>query len=275
MIKQTLIVIKQVAVAALIIFSFVLILMYIFQRNLIYLPLRQTPNLQKYNAEDMTVVTLHTKDNISLNAWYKPAQAGQPTIVYLHGNTGNIGQRMLFNRQFIKVGMGVFLLDYRGYGGNKGSPAEYGLYDDARTALNYLDEQGIKPQQLVIFGESLGTGVATKIASEHASCAVVLQSPFTSLTNVAHFHYPWAFLDPWDKYDSLSRIKAIHAPLLVLHGKEDQIVPYSEGLALYNAANQPKQMMSFENSDHHTLWNVKGYVETIVNFIDSYCHNQG
>ena len=266
--------VKKIALIAASLFCFVLLLMYIFQRNLMYLPVRQIPSPKKFQAEDMTIVSLRTTDHIELNAWYKPAQNNKPTILYLHGNGGNIGQRMPLNRQFINAGLGVLLLDYRGYGGNKGSPTETGIYEDARTAIRFLEEQGVKPQQLVLYGESLGTGVATKMANEYRTCAIILQSPYTSMVKVAHFHYPWIIIEPWDKFDSLSRIKTINSPLLVLHGKQDQVVPYSEGLALYKAAVQPKKMLSYEDRTHHNMWNGQGYVSAVLTFINSHCDQQ-
>lgn len=263
--------IKQVMLISCIIIGFVLLLMYVFQRHLIYFPNRHTPDLKTHHAQDMTVVSLTTTDGLILKSWYKPALHNQPTILYLHGNAGHIGYRMPLVRQFIKAGIGVFLLEYRGYGGNRGSPNEQGLYEDGQTALRFLEQQGIKPEKIVLYGESLGAGVATKLGSEHPACAIILQSPFTSLINVAHYHYPWMFMKPWDHFNSLERIKTIQAPLLVLHGKQDQIVPYTDGLALFNAANDPKKMLSFDQQDHNTLWNAKNFSTKIIQFIQEYC----
>lgn len=264
---------KQVLLIACVIFASVLLLMYVFQRHLIYFPDRHTPALKQFNAQDMELVTLHTKDNLVLKSWYKPARKNQPTILYLHGNAGHIGYRMPLARQLMNSGFGLFLLEYRGYGGNRGSPSEQGLYEDGETALNYLTKQGIKARHIVLFGESLGTGVATKLASEHQFCGIVLQSPFTSLVNLSHYHYPWMFIQPWDKYNSLERITKINAPLLVVHGTRDHIVPYSEGLALFNTANQPKKMITVENYDHNNLWDSNGFSKKIIRFIQEYCAN--
>ncbi|KTD62324.1 alpha/beta hydrolase [Legionella shakespearei] len=264
--------IKQVILIGCVIFGFVLLLIYIFQRHLIYFPDRHIPDLKAYHAQDMDVVTLKTKDNLTLKSWYKPAAKNQPTLLYLHGNAGNIGYRMTLARKFLKAGLGVFLLEYRGYGGNRGSPNEQGFYEDGQTALDFLQEQGIKPSQLVLYGESLGTGVATKLGSEHAACAIILQSPFTSLPNVARYHYPWVLMEPWDKYNSLERIKTIHTPLLVLHGKLDRIIPYTDGLALFDAANEPKKMLTFPNKDHNNLWSERSFSNDIIQFIEEHCN---
>ena len=252
-------------------FIIALLLIYCFQRYLIYVPSSIVPQTKDFAAQDLTVLDLHTKDNLNLNAWYKPAQSNQPTILYLHGNAGNIGSRMFNARQFIQAGFGILLLEYRGYGGNKGTPTEQGLYEDGRTALAFLANQKVKNSQLVLYGESLGSGVASKLATEFSSCAVILQSPFTSLAAAARYHYPWVPLSPWDKYDSLSRIRAINAPLLVLHGTQDRTIPYTQGETLFNAANEPKEMLSFSGYDHNNVINAKGFHQQIIRFIKQHC----
>ncbi len=264
---------KQLIISACVIFSIVLLLMYVFQRHLIYFPDVRHPGLKKYRAHDMTKVSLQTQDNLTLKSWYKPAINNQPTVLYLHGNAGHIGYRMPLARQFIDAGLGIFLLEYRGYGGNKGRPSESGLYEDGRTALRFLDQQGIKPGQLVLYGESIGTGVATELAMHHQVCAVILQSPFTSLVNLSRYHYPWLFITPWDQFNSLERITAINAPLFVLHGKQDQIVPYKEGLMIYNTAKEPKKMLSFEHKGHNNLWENPGFSNEVIHFIHAHCVN--
>lgn len=244
-----------------------MILFYVFQRRLIYFPDQRTPTLAAYQAKDMSLVSLHTKDNLILNSWYKPAINNQPTLLYLHGNAGHIGYRMPLVRQFLNAGLGVLLLEYRGFGGNKGMPTEEGLYEDARTALNYLHQQGINPKHIVLYGESLGTGVATQLAAEHPVGAVILQSPFTSMASLARYHYPWLILKPWDHFNSLNRIKKIHTPLLVIHGKKDQIVPFAEGLTLYNEANEPKKLLVFDDKHHNDLWEADEFPQEIIHFI--------
>lgn len=247
--------------------------MYVQQRQLIYLPAKGVPSRQAFNAEDMHQLKLHTIDGLTLNAWYKPAAASMPTLLFLHGNGGNIGYPMPLVRQYLDLGFGVLLLEYRGYGGNLGKPTEEGLYIDARTAMQYLAEQGIKPTELAIYGESLGTGVATKLATEYQLCALVLQSPYTSMAAVARYHYPWIFLSPWDKYDSLSRIGEIQAPLLIVHGTHDQLVPYSEGMELFQQAKEPKQMLGFKGRGHNNLWDPQ-FVQDTSHFIRTNClHN--
>lgn len=244
------------------------VLMYLFQRQLIYFPAKEIPSRQLFDAEDMQPISLKTADGLNLLAWYKEPSANQPTVLFLHGNAGHIGHRMTLVRQFLSVGFGVLLLEYRGYGGNRGKPSELGFYADARAAMHFLAQQ--KRQPVAIFGESLGTGVAVKMASEFPLCALVLQSPFTSLKALARYHYPWIFIAPTDEFNSLDLISSIKVPLLIVHGKDDQIVPFEQGLMLYNQANEPKKMVALNNRDHNNLWDPQ-FAREVNHFIQSQC----
>lgn len=255
----------------LVLFLFILIvtLAYFFQRHFIYFPSPEKPNLRDFQAEDMQIIKIPVADGLILSSWYKPAVDNKPTILYLHGNAGHIGYRMYLARQFLAEGFGMLLLEYRGYGGNPGKPTESGLYQDARAAIKFLHQQGVQ-KNIVLYGESLGTGVATQIATEFPVCSLVLQSPYTSLTAMARFHYSWVPMPVIDKYDSLSRIQKIHAPVLMLHGKLDEVVPYDLGLTLFNQANQPKKWIEFADRGHHNLWD-EHFVQIIIHFINTYC----
>lgn len=247
-------------------------LIYLFQRHLIYYPDRQVPQRHAFHAEDMQDVSLQTDDGLSLQAWYKPAtHAHNPTLLILHGNAGNMGSRMPLARSFLDQGDGVLLLEYRGYGGNKGNPSEQGLYQDARAGLRFLQQHGVRLNRVVLYGESLGTGVATKMASEFPVCALVLQSPFISLTAVGRYQYPWILIPPTDKFDSFSRMKSIHVPVLMLHGTADQVVPYAQGRALFNQANTPKQWVELPNKGHSDLWN-RDFIHAVDHFIATQCN---
>lgn len=240
------------------------------QRALIYFPSLEKPNPQKFHAEDMQVIQIPVADMLILSSWYKPPWDKKPVILYLHGNAGHIGHRMRLIRQFIDAGFGVLLLEYRGYGGNPGTPTESGFYQDGRAAMQFLQQRGIRDNKIVLYGESLGTGVATQLAAEFSVCALVLQSPYTTLTALARYHYSWLPLPVLDKYDSLSRIQKIHAPLLVLHGKLDNLVPYTQGLTLFDLANQPKKWYEFPTKGHHDLWDSQ-FASIVISFINEYC----
>lgn len=262
--------IKQILMIVFFVFIGTHFVTYVFQRQLIYIPTKTIPNRQALQAEDMQVITLKTDDGLMLNSWYKPAESAKPTILFLHGNAGNISNRIPLARHFIAEGYGVLLLEYRGYGGNQGQPTEQGLYQDGRAAMQFLQQNQVDSEHVVLYGESLGTGVATQLATEYSVCALVLQSPYTSLSAIARYHYPWIFISPWDKFDSFTRIRNIHVPLLVLHGTHDKVIPYAEGLALFNQANEPKQWVKLPNKDHNNLWDAD-FVRDVTSFINTRC----
>lgn len=256
-----------------ILFMVLFILMpYIFQRNFIYFPITEKPVPIEYSVEDMKIITITTEDNLNLESWYKPAENNKPTVVYLHGNGGHLGYRAQFARYFLNEGMGVLLLEYRGYGGNPGKPSEKGLYKDAKAAIKFLNVQNIPNEQIILFGESLGVGVATYLASQTNFCAIILQSPYTNLQALARYHYPLIFAVMRDTYDSQSRIQQIKSPILMTHGLNDIVIPYKIGKQLFDKANEPKQWLEFPYKGHNNLWDDE-YAEKIINFIknDTQC----
>jgi fermentation-respiration switch protein FrsA (DUF1100 family) len=262
---------KQFILISTIFFVTLFLLLYFSQRSLIYYPSQEIPQLINYQAVDMQIVSLPTQDGLILRSWYKPAIRNLPTILFLHGNAGHIGNRMPLARQLMDAGFGLLLLEYRGYGGNKGRPTEKGLYEDGRAGMKFLHQQGIKQEKIVLYGESLGSGVATKLALENSLCAVVLQSPYTSFSDLARYHYPWTFFKPWDRFDSIDRIQAIATPLLIVHGRVDEVVPYSQGLKLFQQAPEPKKMISFEQQSHNDIWGAPGFADNVSAFIKQYC----
>jgi fermentation-respiration switch protein FrsA (DUF1100 family) len=171
-----------------------------------------------------------------------------------------------------RLGLQVLLFDYRGYGGNPGSPSEGGLYADGRAARDYLlTRSDVAASRLVYFGESLGTAVAVALAAERPPAAVILRSPFTSMMAVGQHHYPWLPVR-WllrDRFDSSSRIRAIHAPLLVIGGDADRVVPLQLSLGLYEAANEPKTLLVLKGADHNdeALFNGADMIRAIANLL--------
>jgi fermentation-respiration switch protein FrsA (DUF1100 family) len=238
------------------------------QDHLLYFPDRTRPDLVAAGVPGLQEVTLTTADGLALGSWWLPPREGRPVIAYFHGNGGNIGYRAVRLRRFAEAGLGVLLLEYRGYGGNPGNPGEEGLYNDGRAALAFLDGAGIAPERLVLFGESLGTGVAVKMAVEHRAGAVILEAPFTRLADVAAAHYPEFLVRLMlrDRFDEQALIGAINAPLLVLHGERDAIIPVALGRALFAAANQPKEAWFSREGGHNDL-REHGALEVALDFI--------
>ena len=255
---------KTFVLSTIIVLTVVMLVIYINQRKMIYYPQRMTVKPKQYSAGRMEVVYLNTSDGLILKAWYRASSNKKPTIVYLHGNAGHLGYRMPFINQFLDKDYGVLLFSYRGYADNPGKPTEQGLYRDGRAAMDFVMKKNIKPQCIVLYGESIGSGVATKLAEEYTTGALILQSPFTSMADIARYHYPWIPLKPWDKFDSVSRISRVNAPLLIIHGTKDHIVPIRYGKELFNAAREPKYFVALKSRGHNNLWGPKLYKAIII-----------
>ncbi len=247
---------KTILFFAIIIILIVIGFFYFMQRRMLYFP--QSGNLDPatWGMAQMKLVELKTADKLLLGAWYRPARdSHSPTIVYFHGNAGHIGYWGTAINPYINPGYGLLLLEYRGYGTNPGSPTEKGFYLDARAAMEFLKNEGVAPREIVLFGESLGSGVAVQMASEFPVAAVILQSPYTSIVDVARIHYPFlpVRLLLKDRYNSISKIEKLKAPLFIIHGEQDEIIPVKLAEQLYAAAPQPKKLKIYPNAGHNTL----------------------
>jgi uncharacterized protein len=243
--------------------------LFLFQRRLLFRPRPTRPELGELAALGVREVAVTTRDGLGLVSWYRPPPSGRPVILYFHGNGGHIGYRAERLRRFVDAGLGVLLLEYRGYGGNSGAPSEHGLYADAEAAIEFLERQEIAPERLVLWGESLGAAVAVDLAARREAAAVVLEAPFTSLAAVARLHYPFVPVAMLirDRFDSLSRIGRIKSPLLVMHGGRDRVVPIRFGRALFDAAQPPKEGWFEPRAAHETLA-AFGAVEAAIAFIE-------
>ena len=201
-------------------------------------------------------VVLDTDDGIRLGAWYLPAAGSHrgPAVLVCNGNAGDRSLRAQLAAGLSRLGLSVLLFDYRGYGGNPGSPSEDGLAADARAALAWLATQPeVDPGRIVYFGESLGAAVAVGLAVERPPAALVLRSPFTSLADVGRVHYPWLPVGRVliDRYPSIDRIGSLTTPLLVIAGDRDDIVPESLSKRLYDAAPDPKRYLLVPGAGHN------------------------
>ncbi len=239
--------------------------LYIFQRGLLYHPVENN-----YYGDKLTVniekVKITTDDNIDLLAWYHKKDIKKyKTILYFHGNAGSLENRIHKINHFKDMNINFILLAWRGFSGNKGKPTEQGLYQDARSAVKWLINQGVTEENIIIYGESLGTGVATEIAQNKNFAGVILESPFTSMIDLGKKYYPIfpVKLLLKDKYESEKKIKNLKSPLLVMHGKKDKIVPFYMGEKIFDMANNPKFNYFTEMDDH-----MMNYDENLINEID-------
>jgi fermentation-respiration switch protein FrsA (DUF1100 family) len=242
--------------------------LYLYQRKLLFVPDTARPDVRELGIAAVQEITLETPDGLRLLTWWLPPEPGRPVVVYFHGNAGHLGFRATRMGLFHAAGFGVLYPEYRGYGGNPGDPTETGLFTDARTAMAFLAAQGIAPARTVVFGESLGTAVATRMASEHPIAALILESPFTSIADVAQSHYPYvpakALLK--DRFETLAFIGTVKAPILMMLGERDTIVPPAFTRRLYEAAREPKTLWVAPEGHHSNLRDL-GSFEVVIPFV--------
>lgn len=231
--------------------------MFLFQRDLQYFPARSDPAPESLGLRGVKRIALPTPDGETLVLWHASATPGRPTILFLHGNAGAISDRADRLAYYQSQGLGAVLLSWRGYGGSTGKPTEPGLLIDARTAYDHLRGLGIPAGRIIMVGESLGTAVAVLTAAQVPVGAVVLEAPFTAAVDIAARAYPWApvRLLMKDQFRSRAHIAAIRAPLLILHGEADRVIPFGSGRALYIAAQDPKTFLSLGPVGHEALFN--------------------
>lgn len=228
--------------------------LWVFQRRLIYLPY---PSQLEGPAPGVEQCTLRSEDGLELGAWFVPAagaSVSRGTFLIFNGNAGNRSHRAPLAYALSQAGFSSLLVDYRGYGGNPGRPSEHGLRRDARGALSYLlSRSDVDAQRLIYFGESLGTGVAVELARHHPPAALVLRSPFPSLAAVGRLHYPLLPVRTMlrDRYASIERIGGVRAPLLVIVGEKDRIVPPALSRQLFEAAPEPRHWLEIAGADHN------------------------
>jgi fermentation-respiration switch protein FrsA (DUF1100 family) len=240
------------------IYAILLMALYWFQRNLIYFPDRSIRTPIEAGVPEMKVIDLKTQDGLLIKAWYsQPSTTNSPTIVYFHGNAGHISDRAFVARAYMQKGYGILLVTYRGYSGNPGTPSEQGFYNDARAAMNFLEHKQIPLNCTILLGESIGSAVAIKMATEYTVGAIALQAPFSSLIDVATIHY--ALFMPIkglikDKFDSSAIAGQILAPVLIIHGKSDTIVPPELSRKLLSLLPEPKEAQYIPNKGHNDLF---------------------
>ncbi len=244
------------SILALILFYILLVIVvFFFQRNLMY-----HPSVDNYLNDDLGAepteiekVKIITEDKIDLMGWfYKKDIKKFKTVLFFHGNAGSLKNRTYKLNHFKDLDVNFLIIAWRGFSGNMGKPNEVGLYTDARSAVKWLNTKGIKDKDIILYGESLGTAVAVEIAKNKNYAGVILESPFTSMVNMGKKYYPFfpvSFLLK-DKFESYKKINKISAPIFIMHGKVDKIVPYTMGKKMYELANQPKFFYSVEYGDH-------------------------
>jgi uncharacterized protein len=269
--KQTLISIAmRLLLLGLALYLGVLVLMYFYQRNLQYFPNSKTYPPSELGLLRVEEVKLDTPDGEKILAWYRPAESGRPTILYFHGNGGGLSNRAEKIRSFTMRNFGVMAVSYRGYEGSTGSPSEQGFIIDANTAYDWLASRNVKPADIYVLGESIGTGVAVQLAAAKPVGAVALESPYLNAVDIGAAAYPWmpVRLLMKDQFRSSQYIGSVKAPLLVSHGVDDTLIPFEQGEALFQMANKPKQMNKVEGAGHDISQDAKIWAREAAFFED-------
>lgn len=221
--------------------------------------------------------TFQTEDGVRLHGWFARAAEPQnnssaPTLLFFHGNAGNITHRLPNIASLVQLGIQVFIFDYRGYGKSQGRPTEQGVYADAIAAYDYLlSRNDIDKNRIVFFGRSLGGAVAVELATRRPCDKLILESTFTSIKDMTKIMFgglPVHYLVR-TKFDSLTKITRLQIPLLILHGNQDQVVPFTLGERLFHAANAPKTFYTIDGADHNDTYEVGGkvYFERLRQFV--------
>ena len=248
-----------------------IIFIYFYQRNLLYHPSENNYQNDKiqFNYDEIFITV---DEEIQLKSWIiKKDFKKFKTLVIFHGNAGHLSNRIYKLNELYKLDINILLISWRGFSGNKGSPTENNLYTDAEAAIKWLNGEGIINSQIILYGESLGSGVAVELGKENNFNSIILESPFTSIENSAKIYYPYlpVRLILKDRYDSISKIKMINVPILVMHGEKDDVVPFSMGKELFEKANSPKQSYFTPDDDHMMEFN-SSLLKNIKDFIEKY-----
>ena len=248
-----------------------LVFIYFYQRNLLYHPSENNYQNDKiqFNYKE---VNINVENDIKLKSWFIEKDLVKfKTLLIFHGNAGDLSNRIYKLNELYKLEINILLISWRGFSGNNGSPTEKNLYKDAEAAIKWLNQRKISNNQIILYGESLGTGVAVEMAKRKSFNSVILESPFTSIENSAKIYYPYLPIKLLlkDRYDSINKIKMINSPILIMHGKKDDVVPFSMGKELLDRANNPKHSYFTSTDDHMMEFNSE-LLREIKNFVDKY-----
>ena len=253
---------------------FILYLKY-YERKGIYFPIRKIDLTPREIGLEFEDVYFFSSDGTKLNGWYIPAKESRTTVLFCHGNAGNISHRIEAIDMFCRIGLDVFIFDYRGYGRSQGSPTEEGLYTDAHAAFKYLIDKRNKDEgSIVIYGKSLGANVAVELCSKVRPAALISESAFTSALEMGKKLFPFLPVK-WFitiKYDALSKIKDIYVPKLIIHSEDDEIIPFQQGRKLFEKAPEPKEFYKMRGGHNEAIFREKeDFVDKIDVFLQKHC----
>jgi uncharacterized protein len=264
---------QSVLTIALSVWIILCLFLYFMQSSYIYYPYAELTATPREVGLDFNDVSLITRDDKKIHGWYIAHPAPRATLLFLHGNAGNISHRLEKILIYHQLGIQVFIIDYRGYGQSEGTPSEEGTYLDAEAAWHYLTrEKNIPEKSIILYGESLGAAVATWLGVRYSAGALIIESGFTSIESIAKHYYPYlpVSLITRIKYPSLERIMRISSPTLVVHSVDDEIIPFTHAVELYDSAIGPKSLLKL-SGDHNNGFDMSGrlYKDGLDSFIST------
>jgi fermentation-respiration switch protein FrsA (DUF1100 family) len=265
----------KLGLAALCAYALVAFAAYFGQRRLMYFPDRARTAPAQAGLANVEERLLRTPDGARIVVWYGKARPGQPTLLYFHGNGGGLADRAPRIERFMAEGWGVYMMAYRSYSGSSGSPSEAANVADARLAYGALVHEGVDPKSIVLYGESLGSGVAARIATERPAAGLILDAPYTSIVALAAQVYPYLPVRHLlsDRYETDKVIAQVKVPVLILHGEHDRVIPVAMGRELARLANEPKRLVTFRNGGHSDLYiNGNNALEAVKDWVRGLAH---
>ena len=254
-------------------YGLLVLFVYLMQGRMLYLPnmpgrtLTMTPINVGMDFED---VSIETTDGVTLHGWFIAGQSSR-VLLFFHGNAGNISHRLDSIRQFRKLGLSGLIIDYRGYGQSGGKTTENGIYLDADAAWRYLvEDRGLSASDVILFGRSLGASVAARLAAQHRPLALIVESSFSSIPDIAQELYPWLPARWMSRYSHATRdyVRDVHSPLLVVHSRDDDIIPFHHGEAIFESANEPRTLLALRGTHNDAfLRDESTYIEGLRTFL--------
>ncbi len=254
-------------------YGLLILVVYLMQSRMLYLPdlpgrsLTYAPTDIGLDYED---VYIETGDGVMLHGWFIPGRSSR-VLLFFHGNAGNISHRLESIRQFENLGLSVFIIDYRGYGQSEGRTTEKGTYRDADAAWRYLiEDRGIVAKDIVIFGRSLGASVASRLAGQRQPLALIVESSFTSVPDIAQELYPWLPARWLSRLNHATRdyVRDVRCPILIVHSRDDEIIPFHHGEAIFASANEPRTLLGIRGTHNDGfLQDERAYLQGLGKFL--------
>ena len=251
----------------LLVYISIVVFLFFYQRKLLYHPSEN--NYLDETQLNHKIEKTFIQSNDKLVSWYFKKNSKFKTILFFHGNAGKLDNRVYKLNELSKLNINYLIIAYRGFSGNTGSPSENGLYEDANSAKVWLNKNGVNDKDIIIYGESLGTAVAIDLASRYKFSGIILESPFTSMLELAQKYYPIipVKLILKDRYESKKKLNDIKSPVLVMHGRNDNIVPFYMGQQIYEALSEPK-FAYFNDQDDHMMEYNKELISSVKKFLE-------